>query len=147
MLIRETCPNHLILRTAWLFGHHGKNFIDTILTAAKAGRTLRVVDDQRGSPTYARDLAARTSVMVEAGCRGTFHVTNSGACTWYELAVRAIEWAAVRGVSITPVATEEFPLPAPRPANSVMASARLAKAGLSPMRPWQEAVQEYLREP
>jgi len=146
-LIREMCPNHLILRTAWLFGRHGKNFIRTILSAARTGRPLRVVDDQRGSPTYARDLAARTAKMIEAGCRGTYHVTNSGACTWYELALRSVEWAAIPGVDITPVTTEEFPLPAPRPANSVLASVRLAEAGLPPMRPWQEAVQEYVLEP
>ncbi len=146
-LIRERCMNHLILRTAWLFGRHGNNFIRTILAAARAGRPLRVVNDQRGSPTYARDLAARTATMIETGCRGIFHVTNSGACTWYELAARVVEWSAVPGVSVTPVTTEEFPRLAPRPANSVLASVRLAEVGLTPMRPWQEAVQEYLREP
>lgn len=146
-LIRETCPDHLILRTAWLFGRNGNNFIRTILCAAREGRPLRVVDDQRGSPTYTRDLADRTASMIEAGCRGTFHVTNGGRCTWYELAVRVVEWEAIGGVAITPVTTGEYPRPAPRPANSVLASARLEEAGLPPLRPWQEAVRDYLREP
>ncbi len=145
-LIRAACPQHIILRTAWLFGRNGKNFIRTILDAARAGQALRVVDDQRGSPTYTRDLAVCTALMVRSGCRGTYHVTNSGACTWYELALRAVEWAGVRSAEITPVTTQEFPLPAPRPANSVLANARLADAGLPPLRPWQEAVREYIRE-
>ncbi len=145
--IREACPEHLILRTAWLFGHNGKNFIRTILSAAREGRPLRVVHDQRGSPTFTRDLAAWTALMIKAGCRGTFHVTNSGACTWYELAARVVEWAGIPGAAVTPVTTEEYPLPAPRPANSVLSNARLAGAGLPLMRPWHEAVQEYLRDP
>ncbi len=145
--IREKCPSHIIARTAWLFGRNGNNFIRTILSAAREGRQLRVVDDQRGSPTYARDLAAWTALMIESGCRGIYHVTNSGACTWYELAVRVVEWSELPGVSVTPVTTEEFPRPAPRPANSVLANKRLAEAGLPSMRPWQEAVRAYLREP
>ncbi len=145
-LIRAAGPQHIILRTAWLFGRHGKNFIATILAAARAGQPLCVVDDQRGSPTFSRDLAAWTVLMIKAGCRGTYHVTNSGACTWYELAVRVVEWAAVPCVAVTPVTTAEYPRPAPRPANSVLANARLAAAGLPFMRPWQEAVREYVSE-
>ena len=145
--IREKCPNHIITRTAWLFGRNGNNFIRTILAAAAEGRQLRVVDDQRGSPTYACDLAAWTALMIEGGCRGIYHVTNSGACTWYELAVRVVEWSALTGVDVTPVTTEEFPRPAPRPANSVLVNKRLAEAGLPSMRPWQDAVREYLHEP
>ena len=145
-LIRAACPEHLILRTAWLFGRNGKNFIRTILGAARSGQTLRVVADQRGSPTYTRDLAECTVRMIRAGCRGLYHVTNSGACTWYELAVRSLLVASMPQASIQPVSTEDYPLPAPRPANSVLANARLLRDGLAPLRPWQEAVQEYIRE-
>lgn len=145
-LVRAVCPEHIIVRTAWLFGKNGKNFIRTILNAARTGRKLRVVNDQRGSPTYARDLAVCTEGMVRAGCRGTYHITNSGACTWYELAVSAARWALIPAAAIEPVSTLEYPLPAPRPANSVLDNARLASAGLPPLRPWQEAVQAYIRE-
>jgi dTDP-4-dehydrorhamnose reductase len=145
-LIRAACPDHLILRTAWLFGSTGKNFIGTILAAARSGQALRVVADQRGSPTYTRDLADCTVRMVQAGCRGLYHVTNSGACTWHELAVRAVEWASIPRTSILPVSSQEYPLPAPRPANSVLANTRLVRDGLPPLRPLQEAVQEYIRE-
>jgi len=143
-LIRRNCPDHLILRTSWLFGRNGSNFIRTILGAARKGNTLRVVNDQTGSPTYSRDLAEQTLAMIEADCRSTYHVTNSGACTWYGLASNALVWAGMENVPVTPVATSEYPLPAPRPANSVLANARLQREGLPQMRPWQRAAREYI---
>jgi len=143
-LIRAASPEHLILRTAWLFGRNGKNFIRTILAAARSGKELRVVADQRGSPTYTRDLAECTARMIRAGCRGLYHVTNSGACTWHELAVRALDLASIRPAGIVPVSTEDYPLPAPRPANSVLANTRLVRDGLPPLRPWPEAVRDYI---
>jgi dTDP-4-dehydrorhamnose reductase len=136
---------HLILRTSWLFGANGKNFIKTVVGIARDRRALQVVRDQRGSPTYARDLAFQTRRMIEAGCRGTYHVTNSGWCSWYELAARTVEWAGIKDVVVTPVTTAEFPRPAPRPANSVLANERLAREGIPPMRPWAAAAEEYVR--
>jgi dTDP-4-dehydrorhamnose reductase len=143
-LVRASGVQHLILRTAWLFGCGGKNFIRTMLKAARVGQVLRVVDDQRGSPTYARDLAAATVRLVAGAARGTYHVTNGGSCTWYELACRSIEWAQIPAITIAPVSTSEYPLPAPRPANSVLADSRLRRDGFEPLRSWQEAVQEYI---
>ncbi len=142
--VRSQCADHLILRTSWLFGCHGKNFIRTIVGAAREGQFLRVVDDQRGSPTYTRDLAAATLALLDAGGRGTYHVTNSGACSWYELALQSVEWAAVTGARVVPVKTHEFPRPAPRPASSILAPTRLRREGFPPMRPWQEAVRDYI---
>jgi dTDP-4-dehydrorhamnose reductase len=144
-IVRCCCQDHLILRTSWLFGRNGRNFIRTILGAARNSRVLRVVSDQKGSPTYSHDLALHTVRMIEAGCRGTYHVTNSGSCTWYELAVRAVEWAGIDGVKVTPVKTAEFPRPAARPANSVLANARLEREGFPLMRPWPIAAQEYIQ--
>lgn len=144
-LVRQHCPNHLILRTSWLFGRNGANFIRTIVNAAKQGKSLRVVNDQKGSPSFTKDVAAHTQRMILAGCRSTYHLTNSGACTWYELAVRALEWAGIEGVKIAPVSTQEYPLPAPRPANSVLANARLERDGLPLVRPWQSAAEEYVQ--
>jgi dTDP-4-dehydrorhamnose reductase len=145
-LVRTLCPNHLILRTSWLFGPNGKNFIRTIVTAARNGHPLRVVHDQRGSPTYTRDLAIHTRHLVENHRRGTYHVTNSGWCTWHELAVKAIGWAGLDKVSITAVTAADFPRPAPRPANSRLANARLTREGSEPMRAWPAAAEEYVRE-
>ena len=143
-LIHRHCPNHLILRTSWLFGQNGPNFIRTILDAAQNGTPLRVVNDQRGSPTYSKDLASHTVRLVEKRCRSTYHVTNGGSCTWFELASRALEWAGIRDVPMTPVSTSEFLRPAPRPANSVLANARLEREGFPPMRSWEEAAREYV---
>lgn len=143
-LIRRHCSSHLILRTSWLFGLNGSNFIRTIVTAARKGAPLRVVHDQRGSPSYSKDVASHTLRMMEAGCRSTYHLTNSGSCTWYELAVQALQWARIEGVPVTPVSTREFPRPAQRPANSVLANSRLERDGLPLLRPWQAAVQEYI---
>jgi dTDP-4-dehydrorhamnose reductase len=143
-LIRRNCSNHLIIRISWLFGANGPNFIRTIIGIARTGASLRVVDDQKGSPTYSKDVAAHTLKMIAAGCLSTYHLTNSGTCTWFELASRALEWAGLEGIPITPVSTSEFPRPAPRPANSVLANARLERDGLPLMRPWQDAAREYV---
>ena len=143
--MRAMVPAHLILRTSWLFGCNGKNFIRTIVSAARKGERLRVVNDQKGSPSFTRDLASQTCTMLERGCRGTYHVTNRGSCSWYELAKHAVQWAGVTDAGVVPVTTAEFPRPARRPANSVLANERLDQQGFSPLRPWQEAVQDYIR--
>jgi len=143
-LVRAFCADHLILRTSWVFGSHGKNFIRTIAQAARRRGTLRVVNDQRGSPTCTIDLARYTRRMLEAGCRGTYHLTNSGSCTWYELAARVVEWLGL-DVPVLPVASTEYPRPASRPANSVLANGRLARERFPLMRPWQEAAEEYVK--
>jgi len=92
------------------------------------------------------ELRVDSFLRFAAGARGLYHVTNSGACTWHELAVRALDWASIRRTSILPVSTANYPLPAPRPANSVLANARLLRDGLPPLRPWPEAVQAYIGE-
>jgi len=143
-LIRDHCQDHLILRTSWLFGMHGSNFIATILKVARTENKLRVVNDQFGSPTYTKDLSAHTARLLEAKCRGIYHLTNSGSCSWYELAVKCVEWAGLAEVPISAVTTSEFPRPAPRPANSILANARLLHEGLPAMRPWQQAAQEFV---
>jgi dTDP-4-dehydrorhamnose reductase len=124
---RAKAPNHLILRLMAL-GCKGA-IIRTIVGAARKGDPLRVVNDQKGSPSFTRDLAARTRAMLERGCRGTYHVTNHGACSWYELAKQSVQRAGLTDVSIVPVTTPEFPRPARRPANSVLANERLEQQG------------------
>ncbi|HTY63270.1 MAG TPA: dTDP-4-dehydrorhamnose reductase [Acidobacteriota bacterium] len=145
-LTREHCPNHLILRTSWLFGRNGNNFIRTILNTARNGNPLRVVNDQRGSPTYSKDLAAHTRLMIEAGCRSVYHVTNGGSCTWYALASCALGWAGMENIPISPISTSELSRPARRPANSVLANERLRREGLPLMRSWQSAAREYVEQ-
>lgn len=145
-LVRRNSPKHMILRISWLFGANGVNFIHTIVGAARKGNPLRVVNDQHGSPTYAKDVAWQTLKMIEAGCRGTYHVTNGGNCSWYDLAVRAVAWAKIPDISITPVASSEYLRPAPRPACSILVDTRMTREGLPRLRSWQDAAREYVEQ-
>ncbi|MHC4249367.1 MAG: dTDP-4-dehydrorhamnose reductase [Planctomycetota bacterium] len=143
--VRASGARHLIVRTAWLYAPWGKNFVHTILNAARAGKSLRVVDDQRGSPTYAPDLAQTILDLVEAGATGTFHAVNSGEATWHDLACEAVTLAGL-DVPIARVTTAESPRPAPRPAYSVLSTAKLEEALGAPMRHWREALAECVAE-
>lgn len=136
----------LVARTSWVFAPGGVNFVDTILGLAESGREeLKVVDDQRGRPTYAPDLAAALVRLVSVGARGLVHFANSGETTWYGLAKEALERAGHRRVRLVPCTTAEFPRPAARPANSVLDTARYeVLAGEAP-RPFTEALDEHLR--
>jgi dTDP-4-dehydrorhamnose reductase len=138
-----TVPRWTVVRTAWLFGPHGRNFVKTILAKANAGEPLRVVDDQVGSPTYARDLAAAIAVLLGRGLTGTYHVTNAGACSWYEFAAEILRQSGV-AAPLRPITTPELRRPAARPAYSVLAHQAWERAGLPPLRPWQEALADML---
>jgi dTDP-4-dehydrorhamnose reductase len=131
-----------VLRTAWLYGGHGKNFVKAILNAAAGGGPLKVVADQRGSPTWTRHLARAISDLIRTESRGTFHVANAGACSRFEFAE-----AIVRGrVEVLPITSAEAARPAPRPANSALASERWEAAGFRPLPDWRRALMEFLRE-
>ena len=131
-----------VLRTAWLYGSHGNNFVKAILRAAAAGKPLRVVSDQVGSPTSTPDLAAAIHDLLGNELAGLFHVANSGGCSRFEFA-RAIVSGAIE---VEPVKSSEMPRPAPRPANSSLRSVRWAEAGMTPMRSWQDALADFLRD-
>jgi len=139
-LATATVPRHLIVRTAWLFGTHGRNFVDTMLRAAERG-ALKVVDDQVGCPTYTRHLAGAILRMVES-TTGIVHVAGSGQCSWYEFA-RAIFRGTRLDVDLQPCTTADFPRPASRPAYSVLRSER---PDVPALPPWQKGLDEYLAE-
>jgi dTDP-4-dehydrorhamnose reductase len=141
--VREIQPRHLIVRTAWLYGAGGPNFVDTILRRARAGESLRVVDDQRGSPTFTADLAAGLVRLLATGRTGTFHCTNSGDCTWYELAAHVIARAGL-ATRLERTDSAGFPRPAKRPAYSVLSNAGFESATGWRMPPWRDAVDRYL---
>jgi dTDP-4-dehydrorhamnose reductase len=145
-LIRDMLPdNHCIVRTEWLYGLNGKNFVATMLELGRSRDVLTVVDDQRGSPTYTPDLADALVQLCRHGGRGTFQVTNSGETTWYGFARRIFEKAGMVSVRVEPITTEQLGRPAPRPQNSVMDNSRFsALTGGSP-RHWEEALDDYLR--
>ena len=133
-----------VARTSWVFGRRGRNFVDTIVGRAREGAPLRVVDDQRGCPTYAPDLAGALARLAVERRAGTYHVTNQGACTWHDLAVAAVELAGLDPSVVGTTTTAELGRPAPRPSNSVLSGAAWLAAGLPPLRPWREALAERL---
>jgi dTDP-4-dehydrorhamnose reductase len=138
--LRESGAQFYLVRTAWLYGAGGKNFVDTILRLGKEKPELRVIHDQHGSPTYTRDVAAATRTLIAEYEPNVYHVTNSGLTTWYEFAVKIFELTQ-NSVPVIPITSPEYPTPAKRPAWSWLRNSRGPA-----LRPWQEALQGYLQE-
>jgi dTDP-4-dehydrorhamnose reductase len=136
-------PDHLIVRTQWLYGHGGKNFVETMLRLAGERSALDVVDDQVGSPTWTYDLALAIKALIDKGCSGTYHAANSGFVSWNGFA-REIFRQAGLDIAVNPMSTEQLGRPAPRPLHSTLDCSKLAQdTGLVP-EPWQEALKKYL---
>ncbi|NIA15386.1 MAG: dTDP-4-dehydrorhamnose reductase [Nitrospiraceae bacterium] len=140
----EANPRHFIMRTAWLYGPGGNHFIEKILRAAASRPSLRVVQDECGSPTHTYDLAEATRALCQTDAYGIYHAVNEGACTRYEFA-KAIIAAAGLGVRVEPCGSEEFPTVAPRPLYSVLSNQKLEKATGFAMRPWRDALAHYMQ--
>jgi len=139
--------HHLIVRTAWLYGHGGRNFVEAIRNQIDSGRDhLRVVADQRGCPTTCDDLAEAILDLVAVDATGVFHAVNSGETTWHGLASAIVEVLGA-GVEVKPVATGEFPTVAPRPAYSVLDTGRLEARLGRRMPEWRDALERYLTAP
>lgn len=137
-------PKHLIVRTQWLYGLHGKNFVETMLRLATERTELTVVDDQVGSPTWTMDLAGAIAALIDRGCRGTYHAANAGICSWNEFA-RAIFAETGTPMTVQPMTTGQLNRPARRPLYSVLDCSKLERdAGFRP-QPWREALQGYLK--
>lgn len=141
--IQENTEKYFILRTAWLYGLHGNNFVKTMLALAEDHDEITVVNDQIGSPTYSFDLAIAITNLLNSDKYGIYHVTNEGECSWCEFAKRIFELSNV-DVKVIPVSTEEFPRPAPRPHYSVLSNKKWNSSGFVPMRDYKEALAEYL---
>jgi dTDP-4-dehydrorhamnose reductase len=133
----------VIVRSAWLYGTRGKNFVTTILEKAAAGERLRVVDDQVGAPTYAVDLADAVGLLLSRRLNGLYHVTNGGSCSWYEFARQILRLAGVTA-PLSRISSAELSRLARRPAYAVLENAAWRTAGLPPLRPWPEALAAML---
>ncbi len=142
----EFAEGFLLIRTAWLYGVHGNNFVKAILGKAAVLKTLEVVDDQVGSPTWTRDLAAAVELLIEGGHTGIFHVTNRGRCSWYEFARAIVQYADLNDVGIQPISTEKLDRPAVRPAWSVLDCRKFEAASGMTLPPWRSALKDYLKE-
>lgn len=141
--LARRAPEHLVVRTAWLYDAWGRNFFNTMRDLAKQGRPLKVVDDQWGSPTTCRALARQLRAAVDAGTRGLLHATCAGATTWHGFAAAIFRECGLQ-VDLAPCATADFPRPAPRPAYSVLSGARRAALGIDVMPSWEDALREVV---
>lgn len=142
-LALDADPEALVIRTSWLVSGTHPNFIATMLGLIRKG-TVDVVDDQRGHPTFASDLAGGTMEAIAAGANGILHLTNQGVTTWFELARETAELAGLDPTRVRAVSTEEFPRPAPRPRNSVLGSERLEELGITPLPHYRDTLPDVV---
>jgi dTDP-4-dehydrorhamnose reductase len=140
------CPRHLIARTSWLYDAWGKNFLNTMLNAAAQGRSLKVVDDQRGAPTSCRALARQLKVAAEQNWQGIIHTTCQGETTWHGFAKAIFEAKGIKA-DLSPCTTSEYPTPARRPAYSVLDGGRRKTLGTDLMPDWKDALREVVEDP
>jgi dTDP-4-dehydrorhamnose reductase len=141
--IKEITDDFLVVRTEWLYGEKGNNFVSTILKLAGVEKELRVVDDQIGSPTYTKDLAYAIGVLLEHNLKGVYHVTNRGTCSWYEFALKILESARIEDVKVNPISSKTYNRPAERPAYSALNCSKFEKETGFTLRPWEDALAEY----
>lgn len=146
LAVQRVLPDRgFILRTAWLYGSHGANFVKTMLALEASRPEVSVVDDQRGQPTWSRDLARQlVTLMGSAAPAGIYHGTSSSDTTWFDLAREIYRLIGADPARVHPAKTDSFTQPAPRPAYSVLGHARWAEVGLAPIRDWREALAESL---
>jgi dTDP-4-dehydrorhamnose reductase len=134
-----------LIRTAWLYGVNGKNFVQTILDKVKTTKKLTVVDDQTGSPTYTKDLAAAVDWLIKQNAKGIFHITNRGSCSWFQFAVKILQEAEIHDIDVTPIKSDQLHRPAKRPAYSVLSMQKFIQTTGKTMQPWQLGLQDYLK--
>ncbi|MFA5255539.1 MAG: dTDP-4-dehydrorhamnose reductase [Candidatus Omnitrophota bacterium] len=152
MRVKRILKKYFILRTGWLYGKHGKNFVDTILKISKKERVLKVVDDQVGSPTYTKDLVKAIHALIRTAAKpqnrraagyGIYHISNSGSVSWYNYAKEILRLAKSQ-TEVVPVSSKELDRPARRPRMSVLDNSKFVKFTGYKMRNWQEALEEYV---
>ncbi|MGP9076920.1 dTDP-4-dehydrorhamnose reductase [Geobacillus thermodenitrificans subsp. calidus] len=141
--VRDLHSKFFIVRTSWVYGKHGNNFVKTMLKLAQERDELMVVHDQVGCPTYTVDLANCILELIQTEKYGIYHVSNSGHCSWYEFAKAIFEEAGI-DVKVNPCTTKDFPRPAPRPAYSVFEHMALKLNGFRGIRNWREALKEFM---
>lgn len=136
LAVQQYCKKYYIARTSWLYGIHGKNFVETIITLAQTKSELKVVDDQIGCPTWTVELSNGILKLLSSKPYGIYHVCGSGKTSWYGFAKKILELANVK-TNLKPCTTQEFPRPAKRPAYSIMDNGGLC-------RDWQDALSDYI---
>lgn len=143
LAVQNTLDKYFIVRIAWVFGINGKNFVKTMLQLSQNHDTIKVVNDQFGSPTYTYDLAKLLADMVLTEKYGIYHATNEGICSWYDFACAIFREAGIQ-INVVPVTTAEYGAKASRPANSRMSKEKLTENGFEKLPPWQDALKRYI---
>ena len=149
--VQRVLPEAVVVRTAWVYGVHGHNFVKTMLRIATTGKPLRVVSDQRGTPTWARDIATAISELVAEQATGTFNFTSAGETSWHGFASAILEEGAQAGFAIktegvTPIPTSAYPTPAARPAYSVLSTEKIRPLLSAPIPGWRDSLKNMLEE-
>ncbi|NOV00265.1 dTDP-4-dehydrorhamnose reductase [Paenibacillus planticolens] len=144
-LVQTLSSKYFIVRTSWVYGLYGANFVKTMLKLAQERDSLKVVNDQFGSPTYTVDLANFLEQLVQTERYGIYHASNSGVCSWFDFA-NAIFEESGKKMNVEPCSTEEFPRPAPRPRYSAMEHLSIRTNGFEDLRPWREGLKAFLME-
>ncbi|UCF87385.1 MAG: dTDP-4-dehydrorhamnose reductase [Nitrospiraceae bacterium] len=144
--VREIADNYIIVRTSWLYGIHGPNFLKTMLRLVRENpeRQIKVVHDQFGSPTWSYRLAQQINTLIEQNCQGLYHASSGGSCTWYELARYFLDQLGIK-YTIVPCTTEEYPTPAIRPKNSILENRNLKAGGVNVMLHWKRDIEDFVR--
>jgi dTDP-4-dehydrorhamnose reductase len=149
--LRTIWPNHFIIRTAWLYGRYGKNFVDTMLSLMNSRKEITVVNDQTGSPTWTRVLTGLilTIIKQDKACYGTYHLSGEGSCTWYQFAREIYRMGRERTLvssdcAVTPCSSEQFPTAAKRPAYSLLSKEKIMHAFAYQPPQWQDSLAIYL---
>lgn len=142
---QEYCSKSYIVRTSWVFGLYGNNFVKTMLRLAEEKNELGVVHDQVGSPTYTTDLARFIINLVQTDKYGIYHGSNSGVCSWYEFAKEIFEQSNIE-IAVNPLTTEDFPRPAARPKYSVLNKEMVEENGFEAFQDWKEALKDFLKK-
>jgi len=142
--VRELLEDALIIRTQWLYGRFGNNFVSSILRQGREKKVLSIVNDQIGSPTYTVDLSEAISVLLKYDVRGVFHVANSDLCTWYTLGQAILKLSGMERVKVIPISSKELDRPAVRPPYSVLNCQKLRQVTGMTLRPWAEALKDFI---
>ena len=141
--IKQLCKKYFIVRTAWLYGYYGKNFVKTMMNIAREKGACKVVCDQRGNPTNACDLAHHLLKLLTSEEYGVYHGTGNGECSWFEFTQKIVEYAGI-DAKVSPCTTEEFPTPAKRPAYSSLDNMMFRCTVGDEFRPWQDALKCFM---
>ena len=144
--IKSLTGRFYIIRTSWLFGNNGKNFVKTMLELSKTKDTLNIVNDQIGSPTYTPDLAEAINELIMSEFYGIYHITNSGYCSWFDFAREIFKFAGIDHMNLEAITTEALGRPAPRPRNSRLEKFYWRLNGFEELRSYKDAVAEYITE-